>query len=166
MEEQHDDDLNDKVVNDKLVKETEEKECAICLSNIEGNTDLSITKCGHYFHCSCLIKAALKKRQCPMCRENLLEENYNEEDIIRDNRVYIFNGQFPLIVQQLRDIFENTLVDMPLEEQKDDDENEFNEYNDDEYNDDDDDDSIFNDLPDLLPLETSSSSVEDDENNI
>lgn len=165
MEEQHDVDNDDDVLleeNKLVIKEKEE--CAICLSSIEENTDLSITKCGHHFHCSCLIKAALKKRQCPMCRKNLLEENNNEEeDIISDNRVYIFNGQFPLIIQQLREIFENNpLVATPsTEEQKDDD--EFDDEFDDEYSDD---NSIFNDLPGLIPFENSSDDDNDDNDDI
>jgi len=174
MEEQHDD---DDLLDDKIVQE----ECAICLSSIEEKTDLSITKCGHRFHCSCLIKAALKKRQCPMCRKNLLEENDNEEeDIISDNRVYIFNGQFPLIIQQLREIFENNpLVATPLEDQQeqqeqqdqqeeqeqeeqnqDDDDDDFYDLDDDEEDQYSDDNSIFNDLPGLLPFD-----IDDDDDN-
>ena len=171
MEEQHDD---DDLLDDKIVQE----ECAICLSSIEENTDLSITKCGHRFHCSCLIKAALKKRQCPMCRKNLIDnEEEEEEDIISDNRVYIFNGQFPLIIQQLREIFENNpLVATPLttsfatpledqqeEEDQQDQQEEEEQNQDDDFDDDDeysDDDSIFNDLPDLLPFD-----IDDDNDN-
>jgi hypothetical protein len=176
MEEQHDD---DDLLDDKIVQE----ECAICLSSIEEKTDLSITKCGHRFHCSCLIKAALKKRQCPMCRKNLIDNE--EEDIISDNRVYIFNGQFPLIIQQLREIFENNpLVATPLEDQQeqqeqqdqqeeqeqeeqnqDDDDDDFYDLDDDEDDQYSDDNSIFNDLPNLLPFDIDDDDDDDNDNN-
>jgi hypothetical protein len=179
MEEQHDDDdlLDDEIV--KQEKKDFEEECAICLSSIEEKTDLSITKCGHRFHCSCLIKAALKKRQCPMCRKNLIDNE--EEDIISDNRVYIFNGQFPLIIQQLREIFENNpLVATPLEDQQDqqeeqeqqeqqeqnqdDDDDDFYDLDDDEDDQYSDDNSIFNDLPNLLPFDIDDDDDDNDNN--
>lgn len=120
-------------------------ECAICLNTFEKNVNISTTKCGHRFHCSCLIKAALKKRQCPMCRKNLLEEEDDEnvqDARILDNRVYIFNGQFPLIVEQLRQIFDNALEDGNEEHKEDEDDDEYSDNN-----------SIFDDLPTLEPYD-------------
>jgi uncharacterized protein YbaR (Trm112 family) len=144
-----------------MEEEVESDECAICLNTIDKSTNFSITDCGHRFHCSCLIKASIKKRQCPMCRADLLKEEENEEERerervrSRDNRVYIFNGQFPLLVDQLRQIFDNTLEDLHLGEQgrliNDEIQQEpSGEYNDDE--DEDDNDTIFQDLQNLLPL--------------
>lgn len=47
--------------------ETQE-ECPICQEMLHNNNDISITKCNHKFHTSCLIQC---NRVCPLCRTNM-----------------------------------------------------------------------------------------------
>lgn len=58
-------------------EEKEEKEvCPVCLRSI-GNVDCYVTKCGHKFHGSCMLKWCEirrdtdKEEACPMCRGQL-----------------------------------------------------------------------------------------------
>ena len=44
-------------------------ECSICYENIEENNDCTITKCGHRFHSTCIIKhITIGGTFCPYCR--------------------------------------------------------------------------------------------------
>ena len=52
-------------------------ECAICLKTVDKNSDLFITKCGHVFHGSCMLRWASSQKDqrteplCPLCRSDL-----------------------------------------------------------------------------------------------
>lgn len=52
-------------------------ECAICLKTVDKNSNLFITKCGHVFHGSCMLrwtssqKGENKEPLCPLCRGDL-----------------------------------------------------------------------------------------------
>ena len=48
------------------------KECPICYDKITMK-NFTITKCGHEFCTSCLLKSAMRNGECPMCREKLCE---------------------------------------------------------------------------------------------
>jgi hypothetical protein len=48
--------------------------CSICLENLTDN-NLSITKCNHKFHLTCLIESFKFSNKCPLCREILFENN-------------------------------------------------------------------------------------------
>ena len=48
------------------------KECPVCYEKI-GTKNFSITKCGHEFCTSCLLKSANRNGECPICRNNLCE---------------------------------------------------------------------------------------------
>ena len=52
-------------------------ECPICYECIEM-VNVTIARCGHTFHASCLFKALELKTDCPMCRLQLI--NVLEED--------------------------------------------------------------------------------------
>lgn len=54
--------------------------CSICLEdiNVDMNIDLSVTKCNHTFHTSCLLKC--KNKKCPICRQIMT----NDEDVIQN----------------------------------------------------------------------------------
>lgn len=57
-------------------------ECPICYENMEM-INVTIARCGHTFHASCLFKALELKTDCPMCRTqliNILEEDDDDED--------------------------------------------------------------------------------------
>jgi len=47
-------------------------ECPVCYDNLT-DTNVSITKCGHKFCTSCLLKSANRNGECPLCREKLCE---------------------------------------------------------------------------------------------
>lgn len=58
-------------------------ECPICMDIIELNNNCVMTKCGHTFHCSCLMQnAAHNGFMCPYCRAKMAEEpkEYEYED--------------------------------------------------------------------------------------
>ena len=48
--------------------------CPICLSDIEGVSNIVTTECGHSFHCSCLMQHALVNGfSCPCCRYTMAQ---------------------------------------------------------------------------------------------
>ena len=51
--------------------------CPICFEDIHA-INVSITTCGHAFHCFCLLKAVENNIECPLCRHELLD--IDEED--------------------------------------------------------------------------------------
>jgi hypothetical protein len=46
--------------------------CSICLEEIKKKNSC-VTKCGHNFHTSCLMKWTMKNNSCPECRKNIAE---------------------------------------------------------------------------------------------
>ena len=42
-------------------------ECIICLNEIDRGQSLTLLKCGHIYHKSCLEMWFYKKRVCPLC---------------------------------------------------------------------------------------------------
>jgi len=70
--------------------------CCVCLDTLElGNTNTTLTPCGHAYHLSCLLSSLRNKNLCPMCRGSLEEPRpvptttnilrpANAEQIIRD----------------------------------------------------------------------------------
>jgi len=58
----------------KSVADTEiYNECSICYETIE-KFNVSITRCGHTFHTSCLLTSSSIKNQCPYCRAILFDQ--------------------------------------------------------------------------------------------
>ena len=47
------------------------KQCSICLSNIDDYSISRKTPCGHYFHSKCIAKWIKQKTSCPCCRLDL-----------------------------------------------------------------------------------------------
>ena len=45
--------------------------CSICLDNFSNN-NISITKCNHKFHLTCLFNSLNVSNKCPLCREILI----------------------------------------------------------------------------------------------
>ena len=63
------------------------KECPICMDDIDFNNNCITTECGHSFHASCLMRnVAHNGFGCPYCRTELAEavedsdSEYTEED--------------------------------------------------------------------------------------
>ena len=60
------------------------EDCSICLQP-NNKIDISITKCNHKFHTSCLLKWRCNNSQlCPFCRTVLV----NKENIPEQHRQY------------------------------------------------------------------------------
>ena len=61
-------------------------DCPICFDKLKM-IDITVTKCGHTFHSSCIFKSLDRNVDCPMCRTELIhpesdddEEEDDEED--------------------------------------------------------------------------------------
>ena len=65
-------------------------ECLICYDKIKTN-NCCITECNHAFCLTCMIKTALKKKECPYCREKILknEEIQEDEEVDRNYTVEV-----------------------------------------------------------------------------
>lgn len=57
---------------DSIKDEIQDKECAICLSELDEKTPISITKCSHLFHNNCITEWSTHKIDCPICRSNMI----------------------------------------------------------------------------------------------
>ena len=55
-------------------------ECAICMDDININTNFTVTECGHRFHSSCMFSNMEHRTECPICRRELVEEKETDED--------------------------------------------------------------------------------------
>ena len=59
--------------------------CAICFEDIKM-VNVTVTRCGHVFHASCMFEAIAAKSCCPLCRTQLVngfeddEDDYEEEE--------------------------------------------------------------------------------------
>ena len=53
------------------IEQTEDKECAVCLSEFKDTDMVSVTKCSHIFHYDCIKEWSHYKNDCPMCRDIL-----------------------------------------------------------------------------------------------
>jgi hypothetical protein len=51
-------------------KDKDKDKCCICFESICATNDMCITKCGHQFHTSCILKC---NGTCPLCRTKLLD---------------------------------------------------------------------------------------------
>lgn len=50
----------------------EQKECPVCYDKLTKK-NITITKCGHEFCTTCILKSAIRNGECPLCREKLCE---------------------------------------------------------------------------------------------
>ena len=53
--------------------------CPICMEDILG-VNISITTCGHAFHCFCLLTAVERNEECPLCRHPLIKIDYETDE--------------------------------------------------------------------------------------
>jgi hypothetical protein len=52
--------------------------CSVCLVEIDFNSMVRNTVCGHLFHSKCIDEWCAKNLSCPICRTNLSRENILE----------------------------------------------------------------------------------------
>jgi hypothetical protein len=64
--------------------------CAICFEEIKM-VNVTVTRCGHVFHASCMFEAIAAKSCCPLCRTQLVnnsgddeDSDYEEDEIVED----------------------------------------------------------------------------------
>lgn len=64
---------------EKLLSES--YECPICLDNIEKESHVFLTLCGHLFHHECLNEAMSFRSKCPTCRRHIyFNKNENQQE--------------------------------------------------------------------------------------
>lgn len=68
-------------------KENERLDCAICLCSLSRiDTDITETRCKHYFHSSCLDEMKSKmKSKCPICRHPITPPSNPPRDFNNPN---------------------------------------------------------------------------------
>jgi len=62
-------------------------ECLICYEKIKNN-NFCITECNHAYCLTCMIKAVLRKTECPYCKYKLVEITKNEVEV-EEEEVYV-----------------------------------------------------------------------------
>ena len=59
---------------------TQEEDCPICLTTINGDNNKVITDCGHTFHCICLMQnVSVNGFACPCCRCDIKDNKIDKE---------------------------------------------------------------------------------------
>lgn len=58
----------------ELEKETY-GDCAICMEKLDASKNFATTNCKHAFCLTCLVRALKDNNTCPLCRQNIEEEN-------------------------------------------------------------------------------------------
>jgi hypothetical protein len=58
-------------MNIEISSATDQGDCTICFESFYGNTELTVTKCTHIFHKSCIEKWSEQSPSCPACRNPL-----------------------------------------------------------------------------------------------
>jgi hypothetical protein len=53
--------------------------CPICFEQVDG-VNISVSTCGHVFHCYCLLRAVKKNSCCPLCRHPLINTEHDNDD--------------------------------------------------------------------------------------
>jgi hypothetical protein len=59
-------------------------ECSICLSNLT-HANFTSTKCGHWFHSSCIFQNMVQRVECPLCRTELAEISDDDSESLGDD---------------------------------------------------------------------------------
>jgi len=129
---------NNTVVMDesKIIKRKpkDEKECAICCNKIKKQNDMTITKCGHYFHSRCMFKSLVKSGQhCPICRTHLFKRELTMQELFEECKDKIFNFDTFCYIMNMSEIPTNDLSCIK----------DYGLYEDDYDSDDEDDDKLF-----------------------
>ena len=62
-------------------------QCAICYEDL-SMVNITVTRCGHTFHSSCVFNALEYGEHCPMCRTQLIELRVESNDEISDDDSY------------------------------------------------------------------------------
>lgn len=52
-------------------KDKYNKDCCICLSLFEDDSEVSMLECNHAFHNDCIVEWGMYNLNCPICRKNI-----------------------------------------------------------------------------------------------
>lgn len=57
----------------RISSEHSDEECPVCLEPLGHGGDIMRTKCGHSYHCSCIVETLSdgSVRSCPLCRTDI-----------------------------------------------------------------------------------------------
>ena len=55
----------------RFLKNYKKMECIICLQEYNDNETVSLIKCGHMYHTTCLYTWFLTKKVCPLCDDRI-----------------------------------------------------------------------------------------------
>lgn len=88
--------MNNETQPEKDQKQTREdegeQECPICFEKIQ-KYGFCVTNCNHQFCMNCMIEAMKKKKNCPLCRENMDPNPASVEETNRENLFAYNQGQ-------------------------------------------------------------------------
>lgn len=92
-----------KYVNTENVENTENKEkedpsCSICLIPFDENNVISTLRCNHFFHTECLNEWIGKKKNCPLCRTNIINCT-----LCNGTEIYTFVFRSKILPKKYRD---------------------------------------------------------------
>jgi hypothetical protein len=102
------------------------EQCSICYEEIKM-VNVTVTRCGHAFHSSCIFNSLNYNAQCPLCRTQLMplpdEDEHDEEDE-EDDEEESENESRPLLIGRIvNNIYHNPIAIETFEDLL----NEFNE---------------------------------------
>ena len=74
--------VNENIYNVEITRNNNKKDiiiCPICQERIFEKSPIHKTNCNHKFHAHCFILHCLKNDSCPVCREEIIEEDDNDD---------------------------------------------------------------------------------------
>lgn len=88
-------DLKTVKYEDGMFEDENDRRCAICLTDYEVGDDLRALPCGpiaedggrnrgHYFHTDCIDRWLKQQAQCPICRQDIAEDQRNKDSDDQD----------------------------------------------------------------------------------
>ena len=79
--------MTEHVLDQTVAESTESpgKECVICYESLNVAKNFCVTECGHEFCFSCMMKHVQRSNGCPMCREELIEDDEWADSGSEDN---------------------------------------------------------------------------------
>ena len=54
--------------------------CIICFDDYSNGEEIKLLPCGHFYHNKCINSWLKISQTCPLCRRNIITNNYSEEE--------------------------------------------------------------------------------------